>query len=385
MSDARRAPVLGVITSGYHRAGETFVNHHIARLFGGRTVVICNRFLGDNPLEKPVFALEDQPRSAADRLAAPAAMAGGWLKHRALNVPTGSARQKLEAFLREHQVDVLLAEFGNRAIQFSPVARRLGLPLFTYFRGFDASKLLHEPLYVPAYQRLMPHLAGVFSVSQFLLDNLAAHDILHPSARVIPSGADTAAFRPGDKVAGEAVAVGRFVDKKAPMLTITAFLEAARHEPGARLHMVGDGPLLAACQAYVREKQAVERVVFHGEIGREGVRDRLARASVFLQHSVTEPNGNTEGLPSSIQEAMAAGCAIVSTRHAGIPEAVTDGVHGRLVEEHDRKGYAAAIGRLLAHPEQAAGMGRAARDTAVARFDKDRLTDRLEAALKGAL
>ena len=68
------------------------------------------------------------------------------------------------------------------------------------------------------------------------------------------------------------------------------------------------------------------------------MRDRLARAAVFLQHSVTAADGNTEGLPTSIQEAMACGDVVVSTRHAGIPEVVVSGENGLLVDEDDADG-----------------------------------------------
>ncbi|SLN76036.1 glycosyltransferase [Roseisalinus antarcticus] len=384
MPKSERPPVLGIVTSTYHRSGETFVNHHIDRLLGGNTVVVCNRFSGENPYDRPVFDLTGGPTRALDRLLAPPAMLTGYLRHRALNLPHGARRRDLAAFLREHEVRVILAEFGNRAIQIAPLANALGIPIFAYFRGFDASKLLREPLFVPAYKRLMPRLAGVFSVSQFLLDNLGQHGIRHANARVVPSGADTSFFVPGDKVPAEAVAVGRFVDKKAPQVTIQAFLDGARHVHGAHLHMIGDGPLLEPCRR-MAEAKAPGRITFHGAQDRDTIRDRLARASLFLQHSVTEPNGNTEGLPSSIQEAMAAGCAVVSTRHAGIPEAVTEGMTGRLVDEHDNRGFATAIGDLLHRPETAIAMGVSARRVAVERFNKTTLTQRIEKALHAAL
>ncbi|MCB1371311.1 MAG: glycosyltransferase, partial [Rhodobacteraceae bacterium] len=112
------------------------------------------------------------------------------------------------------------------------------------------------------------------------------------------------------------------------------------------------------------------------------VRERLSRATIFLQHSITAEDGNTEGLPTAIQEAMASGCAVVSTRHAGIPEAVEEGRTGLLVDEFDGEGFAAALRRVLASPEGAAEMGRAARETAVERFDFLKLHARLEATIR---
>ena len=85
------------------------------------------------------------------------------------------------------------------------------------------------------------------------------------------------------------------------------------------------------------------RVDFLGVQGHAAIAELLSRARVFLQHSVTAPGGETEGLPSSIQEAMAAGSVVVSTRHAGIPEIVRDGENGWLVEEHEDQAYAQAL------------------------------------------
>jgi glycosyltransferase involved in cell wall biosynthesis len=110
----------------------------------------------------------------------------------------------------------------------------------------------------------------------------------------------------------------------------------------------------------------------------------MARAAVFIQHSVTAADGNTEGLPTSIQEAMACGAVVVSTRHAGIPEAVTSGVNGMLVDEHDGPGFAAALRAVLADPALAARLAAAARETALEKFDIDKLHAKLEAMILAA-
>ena len=87
----------------------------------------------------------------------------------------------------------------------------------------------------------------------------------------------------------------------------------------------------------------------------------MARASMFVQHSVTDPDGKIEGFPVAIAEAMFTALPVVSTRHSGIPEHVRDGATGFLVAEGDVAGMAAAMARLLADPAAAAGMGRAGR------------------------
>lgn len=369
---------VAIVTSDYHVPGETFINRHIALMFGGRTVVVTGRFNGKNPHDRPVFTRRARhPGTALDALLFPFELGLSALRHKTSRVPFGAGKRALKAFLEEHGITVILAEFGTQALVIAPLAAEMGLPCFTYFRGTDASMQLRNPRRVESYRRMMPQLAGVFSVSQFLLDNLAAHGVTHPNAHVVPSGVDVRRFAPGTKVPQSFLAVGRFVEKKAPLITLRAFAEASRAHPGAHLTFIGDGPLLEPAQALARELGADARVTFTGALPHEAVRTKLADTEVFLQHSVTAANGNTEGLPTAIQEAMAAGCITISTRHAGIPEAVEEDVTGTLVAEHDAAGFTAAIAAHLARgpsPERAA----TARAVALERFDNDILLARCE-------
>jgi glycosyltransferase involved in cell wall biosynthesis len=235
-----------------------------------------------------------------------------------------------------------------------------------------------------AYRKMMPRLTGVFSVSQFLLDNLARHGISHPDSTVIPSGVDIRRFAPQAKVPLSFLAVGRFVEKKAPMTTLRAFAEATANQPDARLDFIGDGPLLEPTRALAEELGVTAKLRFHGAQPHNTVRDRLMSTQFFLQHSITARDGNTEGLPTAIQEAMACGCITVSTRHAGIPEAIDEGETGFLVDEHDEVGFAKAIAAAINVPDHSA-MSARARQVAEQRFDNHVLLKLLERHIQDAL
>ena len=372
-----------IVTGEYHIGGETFINRHIQHLFGGDTVVVCGRFHGSNPYDKAWFARREKP-TTADLLTAPYWMMRNRILHNTSRLPFGRAKRDLTTFLRDQKVELILAEFGTQALAMAPLANELNLPIFTYFRGTDASKAIQTERMREAYRRMMPRLAGVFSVSQFLLDNLARHDIRHPNSVVIPSGVDVRRFVPGQKQPLSCLAVGRFVEKKAPLTTLRSFAEATRDLPHARLDFIGDGPLLAPAQALADELGAKERVIFHGSQPHDFVRGKLATAQFFLQHSITAANGNTEGLPTAIQEAMACGCITVSTRHAGIPEAIDEGNTGWLVEEHDADGFTTAIGRAM-QATDTGDMASLARRVAEERFDNDVLLKKLETHIRATL
>jgi glycosyltransferase involved in cell wall biosynthesis len=102
-------------------------------------------------------------------------------------------------------------------------------------------------------------------------------------------------------------------------------------------------------------------VTFAGSQSHAQVAEWLHRARLLVLPSHTPPDGDTEGTPLAILEAAATGLPVVSTRHAGIPEAVLDGQTGLLVDEHDLQGFARAWLELLRSPAQAAEWGSAGR------------------------
>ena len=376
------APTLAIATGILGKATETGVRRHVALLFGGNTVVLCERREPGHADTRPTFV--QHPEGVLEQVEFQLGKPVNSLRYRSSGVPFGRKRRDLEAFLRAHRVAAILAEFGHIGCNLAPIGQALGIPVLVYFRGFDASKRLREPRIVARYRAAMPRLAGVVAVSQFLLDNLAAHGINHPNTAVIPTGVDVSLFAPAEKDPHLVLAVGRIVAKKAPLITLNAFAEAARDNPSHRLEIIGDGEMRPAAEAHAAALGLGDRVIFHGLKDHAFVRDRLARAAIFLQHSVTAEDGNTEGLPTSIQEAMACGCAVVSTRHAGIPEAIDEGATGLLVDEHDAAGFATALRALLADPALTARLGAAAHATALERFDIDKLHARLEAMILSA-
>jgi colanic acid/amylovoran biosynthesis glycosyltransferase len=372
-----------IATSDYFKPGETMVNRHIALLFGGDTCVVAGRFNGNNPLERQVFERR-RGTSAADLAVAPAALLYNRLKYGTSRPPFGRRKREMAEFLRRERVEAVLGEFGTQTIAVAPLAMEMGLPVFSYLRGTDASKSLGQRTVVNAYRKFIPRLDGVFAVSQALLDNLARLGISNPNSHVVPSGVDVRLFRPGQKRPRSCVAVGRMVEKKAPLITIRAFAAAAAGMPDATLVMVGDGPLIEPARALVGKLGMERQISLVGAGTHEQVRTHLAASEVFLQHSVTAADGNTEGLPTAIQEAMACGCVVVSTRHAGIPEAVSDGETGWLVAEHDEAGYARRIAQVLAGDDRERMIG-AARQVAESRFDNDVLLHRVEDLMRAAV
>lgn len=374
---------LAIVTSVVGKSTEISQRRHINQLFGGETAIVCYSVQPGFETDKPMLHVTRRPPGVGPRAELEFGKAWNTLRWRASGVPFGGVRRRVEDFLRANRCFAILAEFGHLGSSFAPIGAALGIPVFVYFRGFDASKRLSSPLRVMSYKAALPRLAGYFAVSQSLLDNLAAKGIRHPNSHVIPSGVDTDLFVPAEKDPGLALAVGRMIPKKSPLTTIAAFAAAAG--PGDRLEMIGDGPLLEPARAEAARLGVADRVHFLGLQPHGVVREKMARASVFLQHSVVDAEGNEEGLPIAIQEAMASGAVVISTRHAGIPDAVESGADGLLVAEGDLAGYTAALAAVLGNDALRLRLADAARRRAVAKFDTRVLHRRVEEVVLAAV
>jgi len=274
------------------------------------------------------------------------------------------------AICRRERPDVVLAEFGFHAVRVMELVPATGLPLIVHFRGADASSSRYLQRLKPRYRRLLQLCSAVVVKSQPMastLRGLASERATPLPVLISPSGADPDRFSGADPAAAAPLflAVGRFVAKKGPLIT----LEASQGRPaGLRLVMVGAGPLLEQARQLALALGVEAQVQFPGLQTPEQIADWMRRSRAFLQHSLTGPDGDQEGSPVAVMEAQLSGLPVVATRHAGIPEVVLEGETGLLVEEGDRDGMAAAIGRLADDPALAEQLGLAGRARCSAQF-----------------
>ncbi|APD48152.1 glycosyltransferase [Synechococcus sp. CS-602] len=278
------------------------------------------------------------------------------------------------AICRRERPDVVLAEFGFHAVRVMELVPATGLPLIVHFRGADASSSRYLQRLKPRYRRLLQLCSAVVVKSQPMastLRGLASERATPLPVLISPSGADPDRFSGADPAAAAPLflAVGRFVAKKGPLITLEAFAQASQGRPaGLRLVMVGAGPLLEQARQLALALGVEAQVQFPGLQTPEQIADWMRRSRAFLQHSLTGPDGDQEGSPVAVMEAQLSGLPVVATRHAGIPEVVLEGETGLLVEEGDRDGMAAAIGRLADDPALAEQLGLAGRARCSAQF-----------------
>ncbi|MBM5806464.1 MAG: glycosyltransferase [Cyanobacteria bacterium M_surface_10_m2_179] len=361
MSTTPPSPLrLLVFAPSRRRASETFIRANLRGLPCSTTVYCGDEWPWRGPPLRLAYGLAVGVSKLLDRC--------GW-QRAASWLPSLVATW----ICRHERPSLVLAEFGFHAVRIMELVPATGLPLVVHFRGADASSQRYLGRLSHRYRRLLALASAVVVKCEPMAARLRQLEPPRPSPLpllVSPSGANAELFGGGAPAAAAPcfLAVGRFVAKKGPLITLEAFAIAARTRPALQLVMVGEGPLLEPARRRAVELGVAERVQFAGVEPPPQIAVRLRHCRGFVQHSLTGPDGDQEGSPVAVMEAQLSGVPVVATRHAGIPEVVLDGHSGLLVEEGDGVAMAEAIGRLADDPALAARLGAAGRARALEQF-----------------
>ena len=171
--------------------------------------------------------------------------------------------------------------------------------------------------------------------------------------------------------------VGRLVEKKGVADALAAVADLFDAGIAVEYVVVGDGPLRRDLEELAEKLGISSHVEFLGWQEQAAVAQLMAENDILLAPSVTAADGDQEGIPVTIMEAMAAGMLVVSTRHSGIPELVEDGRSGLLVAERDVPALAAAVRRLAVSGEAWPAMSAAAREAVLKKFEISTLNKKL--------
>ena len=166
------------------------------------------------------------------------------------------------------------------------------------------------------------------------------------------------------------LAAGRLVEKKGYPVLLDALTLLARDGHAVTCRIVGAGPLRADLEAKAKALGIAGTISFDGALSHEDVADAYRDADAFVQCSLVLPDGDRDGVPNVVLEAMASGLAVIASDVAGIPEAVIDGMTGFLVPPSDPAAVADRIARLVESPTLAHRLGTAGRSRVLERFDR---------------
>ena len=263
-----------------------------------------------------------------------------------------------------------------------PECRKLGLPLLTTFHGIDVSVFARDFIYRLRLKKLLRE-ATVFLVRS----NRMRADVIDlgcspEKIRVHYGGVDVNKFRFRkkrlDRERIKILMCGRFVEKKGFEYGIRAFAKLGKIHKNIALILIGDGKLRKKLENLVNSLNLSDKVRFLGMLPHEEVQREMEASDIFLSPNLAARNGDREGIPNTIKEAMATGLPVVSTYHAGIPELVIDKKTGFLVPEKDVEGLVDRLEYLIAHPEIWEKLGSEGREVVEEKFNLSKQVRKLE-------
>jgi len=288
--------------------------------------------------------------------------------------------------LKAEKVDCVLAEYGPTACASLHAIKHLKIPMIVHFHGYDASIESVLADYKERYKKVFAYAKWIIVVSRKMRETIM--DAGCPAKKLIVTvyGPDPVFFNIHPSYNGQQfIAIGRFVEKKAPNLTILAFKKVLDIFPGAKLVMVGEGDLMPVCKKLVKDLGIDNHVEFKGVQTSKEIQTLMQGSIAFVQHSVVAENGDSEGTPVAVLEAQAAGLPVISTFHAGIPDVVINEKTGLLVEENDVDGMGNNMIRILQEKNLSKKLGEAGRTRIMKNFTLENHLNILKLAISEAI
>lgn len=261
--------------------------------------------------------------------------------------------QNLNQIIDEFKPDVIHCQFGIQALKLIDNLKTNQIPVVIQFRGHDASDLLGKKSYVKRLHEVLnrDNFYSIF-VARSLKENLKKHSINVQNSMILHSGIDLTKFiveKAKEHDTFTFLQVSSLEERKGIEYTLKAFAKflSTQQSKNFKLILTGDGKRKALLKDLAIKLNIQENVEFVGYVSPKQAKELMENADVFVHHSITTDDGNQEGIPNAIMEAMAMELPIISSYHSGIPELVTDGINGYLVQEKDIDSYALRMSDIL--------------------------------------
>ncbi|MES1053156.1 colanic acid biosynthesis glycosyltransferase WcaL [Bacillus thuringiensis] len=257
-------------------------------------------------------------------------------------------------YVKRNNISLLHAHHGQLGMLLLPFKIETNLPLVTSIRGRDAT-LANQPIgYLENMKMLFDQGERFFPVCQYLADRLIAWGCPPEKIRVLYGGVDLNQYnyRTSHRESSQNIlSIGRLVEKKGHHILMRAFQKIRCKFPNAKLSIIGRGQLEEYIKSLAIELNLGDSFHLLNHLPKDQVREQMVNADIFCAASLEAANGDIEGIPNTLKEAMAIGVPVISTNHAGIPELITHNKEGVLVQENNVDELAAALEYMLTNRE----------------------------------
>lgn len=253
---------------------------------------------------------------------------------------------------------ILHAQFARGGALALPIAEALSIRMAVTLHGGDISKQKNwrsGTLLARRWPDLIRKTARFICVSAAVAETAAGRGVPAAKLTVLPIGVEIPDHPPIRRPAFHLFA-GRFVEKKGIEVLAAAIRRLRAAGDQTPLLCVGDGPLRPMLESLSGQ---LSGITLTGWLPPEAVRAHMANAFALLVPSVIAADGDAEGLPSVIPEAMAQGCPVIGSDQGGITEAIRNNQTGLLIQPGDPESLAGAMHRITTQPDQAAMLGTA--------------------------
>ena len=280
--------------------------------------------------------------------------------------------------------------FGHIAVHLLPLIRAWPKPSIVSFHGADVLVDMEKPAYRNATKQMLEIVTRVFVRSASLQRAVVELGCDQSKIDIVRTGIplDEFPFREREFPTGgqwRFLQASRLVQKKGIATTLHAFTVFLTHYPRATLTIAGEGPMSDELQELTRKLKIDDRVSLPGFLSSEKLREIYYASHIFLHPSETGSDGNQEGIPNSMLEAMATGLPVFATDHGGIPEAIENGVSGILVPERDHEALSEALLKSVKDPDLLARLARNGAKAVEQKFEQKNQIRRLEEIYLGMI
>ncbi|EOH92002.1 glycosyltransferase [Enterococcus villorum] len=287
---------------------------------------------------------------------------------------------KFDAIISHYGYNTLLLEIIKAQYEKFP-------PIYGFFHGNDVTGFVQrfgEDIYYPLQRKTN---TTALPISEQMADRLEELNILPLNRKVHHMGVDLTKFPKvpfkGFSEELQLLIVGRLTEKKGMDITISALKKLQDNDLKVQLTIIGEGEWRNHLEELTDKLQLSASVHLIGAKSQEEVRQAIKEADLLLLPSKTATDGDQEGIPVSLMEALASGKLVISTYHSGIPELIKNNKNGWLVPENDSQQLADKIQEVVKMtPEECQRISQHATESVEQFFNIKKLNDTLSQLIR---